>query len=162
MKLLITGGAGFGDTYQILEAARKHNKRLHHVSTGEVYGYLELNDPKKFTINTAHNPSSPYPSTKASSDMLVRAWVRSFGLKATVSNCSNNYRPYQHVNKFIPRQITEILEGRKPKLFGKGENVRDWMQVGDHNQAVLDILEKGKIGDTYLIGANVEKITKKS
>jgi dTDP-glucose 4,6-dehydratase len=147
-------------TYTILEAVRKHNKRLHHISTDEVYGDLELDDPAKFTPNTPYNPSSPYSSTKAGSDMLVRAWVRSFGVKATISNCSNNYGPYQHVEKFIPRQITEILEDRKPKLYGAGENVRDWIHTDDHSSGVLAILEKGKIGDTYLIGANGEKNNK--
>ncbi len=147
-------------TFRILEAVRKHNKRLHHISTDEVYGDLELEDPNKFSEKTAYNPSSPYSSTKAGSDMLVRAWVRSFGVQATISNCSNNYGPYQHVEKFIPRQITEILEGRKPKLYGTGENVRDWIHTEDHSSGVLAILEKGKIGETYMIGANGEKNNK--
>ena len=147
-------------TYMILEAVRKYKKRLHHISTDEVYGDLELDDPNKFTPSSQYNPSSPYSSSKASSDMLVRAWVRSFDVKATISNCSNNYGPYQHVEKFIPRQITEILEGRKPKLYGDGLNVRDWIHTEDHSSGVLTILEKGKIGDTYLIGANGEKNNK--
>lgn len=147
-------------TYTILEAVRKHNKRLHHISTDEVYGDLELDDPEKFTEETPYNPSSPYSSTKAGSDLLVRAWVRSFGVQATISNCSNNYGPYQHVEKFIPRQITEVLEGRHPKLYGAGENVRDWIHTEDHSSAVLTILEKGKIGETYLIGAEGEKDNK--
>lgn len=147
-------------TYQILESVRKHGKRLHHISTDEVYGDLELDDPAKFTPDTPYNPSSPYSSTKAGSDLLVRAWVRSFGVQATISNCSNNYGPYQHVEKFIPRQITEVLEGRKPKLYGTGENVRDWIHTEDHSSGVLTILEKGKIGETYLIGANGEKNNK--
>jgi dTDP-glucose 4,6-dehydratase len=147
-------------TYQILEAVRKHKKRLHHISTDEVYGDLELDDPVKFTADTPYNPSSPYSSTKAGSDMLVRAWVRSFGVQATISNCSNNYGPYQHVEKFIPRQVTEIIEGRKPKLYGTGENVRDWIHTEDHSSGVLAILEKGKIGETYLIGADGEKNNK--
>ncbi len=147
-------------TYTILEAVRKHGKRLHHISTDEVYGDLELDDPAKFTEHTPYNPSSPYSSTKAGSDLLVRAWVRSFGVEATISNCSNNYGPYQHVEKFIPRQITEVLEGRKPKLYGAGENVRDWIYTEDHSSAVLTILEKGKIGETYLIGAEGEKDNK--
>ncbi|HMS49861.1 MAG TPA: dTDP-glucose 4,6-dehydratase [Candidatus Saccharibacteria bacterium] len=146
-------------TYQILEAVRKHKKRLHHISTDEVYGDLELDDPK-FTENTAYNPSSPYSATKAGSDHLVRAWVRSFGVQATISNCSNNYGPYQHVEKFIPRQVTEILEGRKPKLYGAGQNIRDWIHAEDHSSAVLAILEKGKVGETYMIGANGEKTNK--
>lgn len=147
-------------TFRILEAVRKHGKRLHHISTDEVYGDLELDDPAKFTPDTPYNPSSPYSSTKAGSDMLVRAWVRSFGIHATISNCSNNYGPYQHVEKFIPRQITEILEGRKPRLYGTGENVRDWIHVDDHNSAVVKIMEDGRTGETYLIGANGEKNNK--
>ena len=147
-------------TYRILEAVRKHGKRLHHISTDEVYGDLELDDPAKFTPDTPYNPSSPYSSTKAGSDLLVRAWVRSFGVQATISNCSNNYGPYQHVEKFIPRQITEVLEGRKPKLYGNGENVRDWIHTEDHSSGVLTILEKGKVGETYLIGADGEEDNK--
>lgn len=147
-------------TYTLIEAARKHSKRFHHISTDEVYGDLELDDPHKFTPETPYNPSSPYSSTKAGSDLLVRAWVRSFGLQATISNCSNNYGPYQHVEKFIPRQITEILEGRKPRLYGTGEQVRDWIHAEDHSSGVLAILEKGKIGETYLIGADGEKDNK--
>jgi dTDP-glucose 4,6-dehydratase len=143
-------------TYQVLEAVRRHGKRLHHISTDEVYGDLELDDPAKFTPDTPYNPSSPYSSTKAGSDLLVRAWVRSFGVRATISNCSNNYGPYQHVEKFIPRQITEILEGRRPKLYGAGENVRDWIHTEDHSSGVLAILEQGQLGETYLIGADGE------
>ena len=143
-------------TYQLLEAVRRHGKRLHHISTDEVYGDLELDDSTRFTPDTPYNPSSPYSSTKAGSDMLVRAWVRSFGVRATISNCSNNYGPYQHVEKFIPRQITEILEGRRPKLYGAGENVRDWIHTEDHSSGVLAILEHGRIGETYLIGADGE------
>jgi dTDP-glucose 4,6-dehydratase len=147
-------------TYTILEAVRKHGKRLHHISTDEVYGDLELDDPERFNENTPYNPSSPYSSTKAGSDLLVRAWGRSFGVQATISNCSNNYGPFQHVEKFIPRQITEVLEGRRPRLYGTGENVRDWIHTEDHSSAVLMILEKGKIGETYLIGADGEKDNK--
>lgn len=147
-------------TYQILEAVRKHDKRLHHISTDEVYGDLELDDPAKFTPDTPYNPSSPYSSTKAGSDLLVRAWVRSFGVKATISNCSNNYGPYQHVEKFIPRQITEIIDGRQPKLYGSGANVRDWIHTEDHSSGVLTVLEQGKIGETYLVGADGEKNNK--
>lgn len=147
-------------SYVLLEAARKHNIRFHHISTDEVYGDLELNDPERFTADTPYNPSSPYSSTKAASDMLVRAWVRSFGVQATISNCSNNYGPYQHVEKFIPRQITNVLRGERPKLYGTGDNVRDWIHADDHSSAVLTILEKGRIGETYLIGADGEKDNK--
>ena len=144
-------------TYRVLEAVRRHGVRLHHISTDEVYGDLELDDPGRFTEQTPVNPSSPYSATKASADLLVRAWVRSFGLNATLSNCSNNYGPYQHVEKFIPRQITNVLQGTKPKLYGQGSNVRDWIHVDDHNDAVLTILEQGRSGETYLIGADGEQ-----
>ncbi|OYX40563.1 dTDP-glucose 4,6-dehydratase, partial [Candidatus Saccharibacteria bacterium 32-49-12] len=141
-------------TYTILEAVRKHGKRLHHVSTDEVYGDLELDDPEKFHETTAYRPSSPYSASKAGSDHLVRAWARSFGVRATISNCSNNYGPRQHVEKFIPRQITNVIDGIRPKLYGQGLNVRDWIHVDDHNSAVLRILAAGEIGETYLIGAD--------
>lgn len=147
-------------TATILEAVRKHGKRLHHISTDEVYGDLELDDPAKFTENTPYNASSPYSSTKAGSDLLVKAWVRSFGINATLSNCSNNYGPYQHIEKFIPRQITNILSGLTPKLYGTGEQVRDWIHVDDHNSAVHAILDKGISGELYLIGANGEQDNK--
>jgi dTDP-glucose 4,6-dehydratase len=147
----------FIGTYRILEAVRKHGKRLHHISTDEVFGDLELDDPNKFNEGTPYNPSSPYSASKASSDLLVRAWGRSFGVKATISNCSNNYGPYMHIEKFIPRQITNVLSGIKPKVYGEGLNVRDWIHVNDHNDAVLAIIEKGKPGETYMIGANGEK-----
>jgi dTDP-glucose 4,6-dehydratase len=145
--------------FQVLEAVRKHKKRLHHISTDEVYGDLEPGEAK-FNEKTPYNPSSPYSATKAGSDHLVQAWIRSFDVQATISNCSNNYGPYQHVEKFIPRQITEILEGRQPKLYGSGQNIRDWIHAEDHSSGVLAILEKGKVGETYLIGANGEKTNK--
>ena len=148
-------------TFTLLEACRKHDTRLHHVSTDEVFGDLEIGADTKFTEDTAYAPSSPYSATKAGSDHLVRAWVRSFGLRATISNCSNNYGPYQHIEKFIPRQITNILSGHTPKLYGTGEQVRDWIHVDDHNEAVLAILERGRIGETYNIGADQEDINNK-
>jgi dTDP-glucose 4,6-dehydratase len=143
-------------TFTLLEAVRRHDVRYHHISTDEVYGDLELDDPHRFTEQTAYNPSSPYSSTKAGSDLLVRAWVRSFKVPATISNCSNNYGPYQHVEKFIPRQITNVLDGGRPKLYGAGLNVRDWIHAEDHSAAVLRIIEAGRIGETYLIGADGE------
>ncbi len=147
-------------TYVLLEAVRRHGARLHHISTDEVYGDLELDDDQRFTESTPYNPSSPYSSTKAGSDLLVRAWGRSFGVNATISNCSNNYGPYQHVEKFIPRQITNLIDGDRPKLYGAGANVRDWIHVDDHSSAVLRILERGEPGNTYLIGADGERDNK--
>lgn len=144
-------------TYRLLEAARKYDIRYHHISTDEVYGDLALDDPVRFTEDSPYRPSSPYSSTKAASDLLVRAWYRTFGLRVTLSNCSNNYGPYQHVEKFIPRQITNILEGARPKLYGDGRNVRDWIHTEDHSSAVWTILTKGRMGQTYLIGADGER-----
>lgn len=144
-------------TYTLLEAARKHGVRFHHISTDEVYGDLALDDPTKFTEETPYHPSSPYSSTKAASDLLVRAWFRTYGVPVTISNCSNNYGPYQHIEKFIPRQITNILSGMEPKLYGDGLNVRDWIHAQDHSSAVWTILTKGRLGETYLIGADGEK-----
>jgi dTDP-glucose 4,6-dehydratase len=144
-------------TFQVLEAARRHGTRLHHISTDEVYGDLELDDPARFTESTPYNPSSPYSAAKAGSDHLVRAWVRSFGVLATISNCSNNYGPWQHIEKFIPRQITNVIDGERPKVYGTGHNVRDWIHVEDHSSAVWTILNDGKIGETYLVGADGER-----
>ncbi|MBU5274401.1 dTDP-glucose 4,6-dehydratase [Levilactobacillus brevis] len=153
-------------TYTLIQACRNHDVRFHHISTDEVYGDLPLREDlpghgedigEKFTPDSPYRPSSPYSSSKASSDLLVRAWVRSFGLKATISNCSNNYGPYQHIEKFIPRQITNILSGIRPKLYGTGKNVRDWIHTNDHSRAVWTILTQGEIGENYLIGANGEK-----
>lgn len=147
-------------TATILEAIRTHDKRLHHISTDEVYGDLPIDSLEKFTESTPYHGSSPYSSTKAGSDLLVKAWIRSFGIKATISNCSNNYGPYQHIEKFIPRQITNILSDIRPKLYGTGEQVRDWIHVDDHNSAVHTILDKGRLGEYYLIGANGEQNNK--
>ncbi len=144
-------------TYTLLEAARKHGVRFHHISTDEVYGDLALDDPARFTEETPYHPSSPYSSTKASSDMLVRAWFRTYGVPVTISNCSNNYGPRQHIEKFIPRQITNIVCGIRPKLYGDGKNVRDWIHTEDHSSAVWAILTEGRLGETYLIGADGER-----
>ena len=150
-------------TSVLIEACTKYDVRFHHVSTDEVYGDLPGHgegEGEKFNDKTPYNPSSPYSSTKAASDLIVRAWVRSFGLKATISNCSNNYGPFQHIEKFIPRQITNILSGIKPKLYGDGKNVRDWIHTEDHSSGVWTILTKGRMGETYLIGADGEKNNK--
>lgn len=144
-------------TYVLIEACRTYDVRFHHISTDEVYGDLALDDPSRFTEETPYRPSSPYSSTKAASDMLVRAWHRTYGLRATISNCSNNYGPYQHVEKFIPRQITNILCDLSPRLYGDGLNVRDWIHVDDHSSAIWAILQEGRIGETYLIGADGER-----
>lgn len=143
-------------TYNLLELARKYNIRYHHISTDEVYGDIALESTEQFNENSQYKPSSPYSATKAASDMLVKGWIRSFNLKATISNCSNNYGPYQHPEKFIPRQITNILNNKKPILYGNGLNVRDWIHVEDHSQAVDLIIDNGRIGETYLIGVNNE------
>lgn len=144
-------------SYTLIEACRQYNVRYHHVSTDEVYGDLPLVGDAKFTPETRYNPSSPYSASKASSDLLVRAWVRSFGLRATISNCSNNYGPYQHIEKFIPRQITNILSGIRPKLYGTGQNIRDWIHTDDHSSAIWTILTRGRIGEIYLIGADGQR-----
>ena len=144
-------------TYELLEACRRHGVRMHHVSTDEVYGDLALDDPARFTEETPYRPSSPYSSTKASSDLLARAWFRTYGVPVTISNCSNNYGPYQHVEKFIPRQITNVLCGIRPKLYGDGRNVRDWIHTEDHSSAVWAILTRGVPGETYLVGADGER-----
>jgi dTDP-glucose 4,6-dehydratase len=141
-------------TFELIQACVKYDVRFHHVSTDEVFGDLALGGEDKFTRETPYNPSSPYSASKASSDHLVRAWVRSFGLKATISNCSNNFGPYQHEEKFIPRMISLISDGLKPELYGNGANVRDWIHVDDHNEGVWAVIEKGEIGQTYLLGAD--------
>ncbi|NHI17734.1 dTDP-glucose 4,6-dehydratase [Microbacterium excoecariae] len=144
-------------TFTLLEAIRRHDTRLHHVSTDEVYGDLPLEGTERFTPSSPYRPSSPYSATKAASDLLVRAWVRSYGVRATISNCSNSYGPYQHVEKLIPRQITNVLCGERPRVYGSGAHVRDWIHADDHSSAVRAILERGRVGETYLIGADGER-----
>jgi dTDP-glucose 4,6-dehydratase len=144
-------------TFELIQACVKNNVRMHHVSTDEVFGDLALEGTDKFTRDTPYNPSSPYSASKASSDHLVRAWVRSFGLRATISNCSNNFGPFQHEEKFIPRMIGLIASGAKPELYGNGENVRDWIHVDDHNDGVWAVIDKGVIGQTYLLGADNQR-----
>ena len=144
-------------TAALLEACRRHGKRMHHVSTDEVFGDLPLGSVERFVEGSPYRPGSPYSSTKASSDMLARAWFRTYGVPVTISNCSNNYGPYQHVEKFIPRQITNVLCGIRPKLYGDGRNVRDWIHTEDHSSAVWAILTCGVPGETYLVGADGER-----
>lgn len=140
--------------YFLLEAVRKYNKRLHHISTDEVFGDLPLTSPDSFTELSRYNPSSPYSATKAAGDLLIRAWVKSFQIEATISNCSNNYGPFQHVEKFIPRQITNLLNDQPIVLYGDGKNIRDWIHVSDHVTGIWAVINKGKSGETYLLGAN--------
>ncbi|WP_179395678.1 dTDP-glucose 4,6-dehydratase [Lacticaseibacillus absianus] len=144
-------------TYTLLEAARKYDLRFHHVSTDEVYGALPLAGETQFTLRSRYAPTNPYSATKAASDMLVLGWAHALGVRATLSNCSNNYGPYQHIEKFIPRQITNLLVGRRAKLYGDGRNIRDWIHVEDHSAALWAILTRGRVGETYLIGANGEQ-----
>ena len=144
-------------TFELIQACVKYGVRFHHVSTDEVFGDLALDGDDRFNRETQYNPSSPYSASKASSDHLVRAWSRSFGLKATISNCSNNFGPYQHEEKLIPRMIHLISNGLKPELYGNGANVRDWIHVDDHNEGVWAVLERGEIGKTYLLGADNQR-----
>lgn len=147
-------------TQTLLEAARKNgNKRFHHISTDEVFGSLGSDDPA-FNETTPYDPRSPYSASKAASDHLVRAYFHTHGLPVTISNCSNNYGPFQFPEKFIPLFITNLLEGKKVPLYGDGGNVRDWIHVDDHNSAVDLIIHKGKIGETYCVGGDSEKTNK--
>ena len=140
-------------TYVLLNAAAKYGiKRFHHISTDEVFGSIPFGSKTQFTEKTPYDPSSPYSASKASSDHLVRSFYKTFGLPITISNCSNNYGPYQHPEKMIPRSITNLLSGDKIKIYGKGLNFRDWLHVEDHCRAIEAILLKGKIGQTYCIG----------
>lgn len=152
-------------TYKVIEACRKMEKRLHHVSTDEVFGDLQIDSSESFTTESRYLPSSPYSATKASSDHLVRAWVRSFGLRATISNCSNNFGRFQNEEKLIPKTLTSAISGEKIPIYGNGKNVRDWIYVDDHVDGILRCLEKGKVGETYLFGtrnqfSNLEIVSK--
>ena len=139
-------------TYNLLMAAKKYNKRFHHISTDEVFGSIEMGSDAQFNEATPYDPSSPYSASKASSDHLVRSFHKTFGLPVTISNCSNNYGPYQHPEKMIPRSITNLLTDQKIKVYGQGLNFRDWLHVEDHCRAIELILLNGKIGETYCIG----------
>lgn len=152
-------------TRVLLDAAKNNgNIRFHHISTDEVFGSLSLNDDK-FNELTSYDPRSPYSASKAASDHLVRAYYHTYGLPITISNCSNNYGPYQFPEKLIPLFITNLLEGKKVPVYGKGKNIRDWIHVDDHNRGVEMIIRKGKPGETYCLGGNNEltnlELTKK-
>jgi dTDP-glucose 4,6-dehydratase len=144
-------------TRVLLEAAKTNgNIRFHHISTDEVFGSLALNDPK-FNEETPYDPRSPYSASKAASDHLVRAYYHVHKLPITISNCSNNYGPYQYPEKLIPLFITNLIEGKKVPIYGAGKNIRDWIHVDDHNRGVDFIIKKGRIGETYCLGGNSEK-----
>ncbi len=145
-------------TFVLLEAARKNNTRFHHISTDEVFGALQLDSKEKFTEKTLYEPHSPYSASKASSDHLVHAYHSTFNLPVTTTNCSNNFGPYQHPEKFISRMITNLIDGENIKIYGDGKYVRDWLFVDDHCRAIDIVLTKGKIGETYLIGGMSEDI----
>ena len=144
-------------TFNLLEAARarwegKQGKRFHHISTDEVYGSAD--DGKPFTERTPYNPSSPYSASKASSDHLVRAYLRTYEFPATISNCSNNYGPYQFPEKLIPLTILNAIEGKPLPVYGDGKQMRDWLHVLDHCDGIWRVLERGRVGETYNIGGN--------
>lgn len=144
-------------TQVLLDAALKAKvKRFHHVSTDEVFGSLSLETTDKFHEATSYDPRSPYSATKAGSDHLVRAYHHTFGLPVTITNCSNNYGPYQFPEKLIPLAITNILEGKKVPIYGDGKYVRDWLYVDDHCRAIDAVLTGGKIGETYCVGGLTE------
>jgi len=145
-------------TFSLLEAARQYKKRFHHISTDEVFGALVLDDTNKFTEATAYNPHSPYAASKAASDHLVRAYHTTYGVPITITNCSNNFGPYQHPEKFIPRMITNLIDGQPAKIYGDGKYVRDWLYVEDHCRAIDAVLERGKAGKTYLVGGMSEDV----
>jgi dTDP-glucose 4,6-dehydratase len=142
-------------THQLLEVVRAHSQiHFHHVSTDEVYG--SLGPTGLFTEATAYDPSSPYSASKAASDHLVRAYARTYGLSTTLSNCSNNYGPYQFPEKLIPLMILNLLEGKPLPVYGTGANVRDWLYVDDHAEAIWTIVQNGKRGETYNVGGEAE------
>ncbi len=146
-------------TQVLLDAALKNNiKRFHHIGTDEVFGALELDDPNKFNETTSYDPRSPYAASKASSDHFVRAYFHTYGLPVTITNCSNNFGPYQFPEKVIPLAITNLIEGKKVPMYGDGLYVRDWLYVEDHVRAIEAVLQKGKVGETYLVGGMAEDI----
>lgn len=146
-------------TANLLNIALKHNLRFHHVSTDEVYGSLDLDTSEKFSESSPYHPNSPYSASKAGSDHLVRAYFTTYGLPITITNCSNNFGPYQDTEKFLPRMITNLLEGEKVKIYGDGKNVRDWLFVEDHCRAIDLVVKNGKVGETYLVGGLTDDIS---
>jgi dTDP-glucose 4,6-dehydratase len=157
----ITGPRAFVETnilgtQTLLDAALESKKRFHHISTDEVFGSLENDSQAKFSETTSYDPRSPYSASKAASDHLVRAYFHTFGLPVTITNCSNNYGPYQHPEKFIPNMVIKAIRSQPLPIYGTGENIRDWIHVKDHCAAVDLVVQKGKIGQTYLAGGDAE------
>lgn len=143
--------------YSLLEASRINDVRMHQVSTDEVFGSLANESKESFNEHTCYDPKNPYSATKAAADHLVQAYVNTYGLKATISNCSNNFGPNQHREKLIPKTIFNALNGKKIPIYGSGKNIRDWIFVEDHCSGIETVINKGHIGDSYLIGARNEK-----
>lgn len=146
-------------TFTLLEAARVNNTRFHHISTDEVFGELELGSTEKFTEDTPYKPHSPYSASKASSDHLVRAYHDTYGLPITITNCSNNFGPYQYPEKFIPRMITNLIDNQPVKIYGDGKYVRDWLHVLDHCRAIDAVINSGKVGETYVVGGMMQDVS---
>ena len=144
-------------THNLLEAVRKFDVRFHHISTDEVFGALYPASRDQFNENTCYSPQNPYSATKASADHLVNAYVNTYGIRATISNCSNNFGPLQHPEKLIPKTIFRLLDGKKAQLYGDGKQIRDWIFVEDHCSAIDTILKRGKIGERYLVGSENER-----
>ncbi|OWP54395.1 MAG: dTDP-glucose 4,6-dehydratase [Cuniculiplasma sp. C_DKE] len=143
-------------THALLEFARRNDLRFHQISTDEVYGALPLDSKEKFNVDSPYNPKNPYSATKASADMLVRSYCNTYGLKATISNCSNNFGPHQHREKLIPKTILNLMNNERVPIYGDGKQIRDWIYVTDHCNGIDLILDKGMMGKTYLIGSDGE------
>lgn len=147
-------------THVLLESSLKYNiRRFHHVSTDEVFGSLDLSSKEKFEESTPYDPRSPYSASKAASDHLVRAYYHTYGLPITITNCSNNFGPYQDPEKFLPRMVTNLIDGKQLPIYGDGLNVRDWLYVEDHVRAIEKVLQKGRTGETYLVGGMTRDIS---
>ncbi len=147
-------------TQVLLESALKHKvKRFHHISTDEVFGTLEFNSSEKFSEKSCLKPNSPYSASKAGADCLVRSYFKTFGLPVTTTNTSNNFGPYQFPEKFIPQTITNLLEEKSVPIYGDGKQMRDWLYVEDHCRAIDLVLQRGKVGETYLIGGLTDDVT---
>lgn len=154
-EFIDTNIIGTFNMIRMAQGMKKKDFRFVHVSTDEVYGDLEIDEPK-FTIHSRYKPSSPYAASKAASDHLIHAWHRTFGFPAMMTHCSNNYGPWQNREKLIPTVIMNAIKGRDIPIYGKGENIRDWIHVDDHVDAIFEVMERGKLGDTYNVGGEHE------